>query len=109
LFLLFAERHPDIWFQKLDWIARHGGMAVLPVHPDYMNFKQSTQNGCGYPSAHYEDLLQYVARKYGGQFWNALPREVARYWTDAETWKGASDSPSATKLAAATELKQAAL
>src|ERR1017187_5425784 len=34
LFLLLEERHPDIWFQKLDWIARHGGMALVNVHPD---------------------------------------------------------------------------
>src|SRR5213076_1045294 len=38
LFLLLRERTPDIWFQKLDWIAKHGGMALLDVHPDYMRF-----------------------------------------------------------------------
>jgi hypothetical protein len=32
LFLLLGERHPDIWFQKLDWVARNGGMALVNVH-----------------------------------------------------------------------------
>src|SRR5207253_10714312 len=28
LFVILGERTPDIWFQKLDWIAKHGGMAL---------------------------------------------------------------------------------
>jgi len=96
LFLLFRERHPDIWFQKLDWIARQGGMALIPVHPDYLNFNPITVNGCDYPAGHYKDFLEYIAQKYKGQFWQALPREVARYWTKPETWNG-SGSPSAAK------------
>ena len=27
----------------------------------------------------YREFLMYVARRYRGRFWNALPREVARY------------------------------
>src|SRR4029079_8065841 len=36
LFLVLRERGPEIWKQKLDWIAAHGGMALLNTHPDYM-------------------------------------------------------------------------
>jgi hypothetical protein len=34
LFLLLNETSVDIWVQKLDWIAEHGGMALVNVHPD---------------------------------------------------------------------------
>src|SRR5438067_8742852 len=29
LFLLLGETTPDIWLRKLEWIATHGGMALL--------------------------------------------------------------------------------
>lgn len=35
LFLILQERTIAIWKQKIDWIAQHGGMAMLNVHPDY--------------------------------------------------------------------------
>src|SRR5207248_9131961 len=38
LFLLLREQTPDVWLQKVDWIARHGGMALVNVHPDYLCF-----------------------------------------------------------------------
>ena len=78
VFLLLRERHPDIWFQKLDWIARHGGMALLNVHPDYACFDNSAGRG-EFPVSRYTDLLNYVRARYPGKFWQALPREVAAY------------------------------
>jgi len=38
VFVLLGEKTPAIWTQKLDWIAEHGGMALLDTHPDYMSF-----------------------------------------------------------------------
>ena len=38
LFLLLKEKTNEIWKTKLDWIAQHGGMALLDTHPDYMRF-----------------------------------------------------------------------
>src|SRR5436853_2459612 len=38
LFLLLRETSIDIWKRKLDWVAEHGGMALVTVHPDYINF-----------------------------------------------------------------------
>jgi hypothetical protein len=32
VFSLLGERHPDIWFQKLDWLAKNGGMVLVNVH-----------------------------------------------------------------------------
>src|SRR2546423_4948827 len=79
LFLLLAERHPDIWFQKLDWVARHGGMALLDTHPDYMNFEGSSKKRWEYPIEHYRRFLEYVKARYAGQYWHALPSEVAHF------------------------------
>ena len=38
LFLVLGEKTNDIWKRKLDWVARHGGLALVNVHPDYTAF-----------------------------------------------------------------------
>lgn len=79
LFLLFRERHPDIWFQKLDWIAKHGGMALLNVHPDYIRFEGEPASPHTYPVEHYARFLRYALERHGTTFWNPLPRDLARH------------------------------
>jgi glycosyltransferase involved in cell wall biosynthesis len=79
LFLLFGERKPDIWFQKLDWVARHGGMALLDVHPDYMCFDGDESSSRTFPAEFYADLLEYARKRYGDSFWHPLPRELAEF------------------------------
>ena len=32
-----------------------------------------------FPATLYKDFLQYVAERYAGQFWHALPRQVAQF------------------------------
>src|SRR5438552_1551769 len=49
LFLFLGERTPEIWFRKLDWIAEHGGMALIITHPDYMGIDASTRKAAEYP------------------------------------------------------------
>jgi len=83
LFLLLGERQPDIWFQKLDWIAKHGGMVLLDSHPDYMAFGESCQSGREYPVDMYVRLLEYIRTKYAGAYWQALPTEVAQFVRDS--------------------------
>jgi predicted glycosyltransferase len=78
LFLLFRERTPDIWFQKLDWVAKHGGMVLIDTHPDYMSM-EGNRTSWEYPARFYEDLLRYVRDRYAGAFWHALPHEVAEF------------------------------
>jgi hypothetical protein len=78
LFLVLGEKTNDIWKRKLDWVAQHGGMALVNVHPDYLAF-----NGSGsrteFPVSHYEEFLAYVSSQYGDAAWFALPREVAQF------------------------------
>ncbi len=82
LFILMGEKDITIWKEKLDWIARRNGMALLISHPDYMNFDQSRSAKGKYPIAFYEDFLQYVRTEYSGQYWNVRPREIARFWAE---------------------------
>ena len=79
LFVLLGHKDTRVWKKKLDWIAGQGGMALMLTHPDYMLF-----NGCKpgietYPVDYYRAFLEYVKSTYEGQYWHALPRDVASY------------------------------
>ncbi len=87
LFVILGERNINIWKKKLDWIAEHGGMALLITHPDYMNSDHAHSNLEKYPTRYYEELLSYIKEKYEGQYWNALPKEVATFWRDRSSAK----------------------
>jgi glycosyltransferase involved in cell wall biosynthesis len=77
LFLLLRERMPDIWLRKLDWLAGKGGMALLNLHPDYIDF--DGDEAVTFPAAHYRTLLETIRDRHAGPYWHALPREVAAF------------------------------
>ncbi|MCX8089455.1 MAG: DUF354 domain-containing protein [Verrucomicrobiae bacterium] len=79
LFLFLRERTIELWKRKLDWVAEHGGLALLNVHPDYLNFERGDATAFEFPAAWYAELLDYVRSKYGDRCWHALPCEVAEY------------------------------
>ena len=79
LFLLLKENTIDIWKRKLDWVAHKGGLALVIVHPDYISFNGKKQAG-EYNVQMYRELLEYVANRYGGHCWFALPKEVAHHF-----------------------------
>jgi len=80
LFLLLQEKTPEIWLRKLDWVASHGGMALVNVHPDYMNFTSQPGTSREYPASFYADLLRHVAARHAGQYWNPLARDLAMWF-----------------------------
>ena len=80
LYIIMQEKRIDIWRQKLDWIAKHGGMALLITHPDYMNFTGKDLCIDEYPVRLYADFLEYIKTKYEGQYWHVLPKEIAQFW-----------------------------
>ncbi len=80
LMILLREKTIGIWKQKLDWIVNKGGMALINVHPDYMNFTGARLGLEEYPAGYYCELLSYVKSRYEGQYLNMLPKEVARFW-----------------------------
>ncbi len=79
LFLLLRERTPDIWLQKLDWIAKHGGMALVNTHPDYMRFAGQPNGPQTFPVDLYEQFLKFAKQRYGNSFWQPLPRDLAAF------------------------------
>lgn len=90
LFVLIKERNIDIWKKKLDWIVQQGGMALINTHPDYMNFAREKCKLDEYPARLYEDFLHYVKEQYGNEYWNVLPRQVARSWPSLTSSSAAS-------------------
>lgn len=82
LFIIMKEKTIDIWKQKLDWIVEKGGMVLLNSHPDYMNFCGRKLSIEEYPARYYEEFLEYIKDKYDGQYWHALPKDIARFWKD---------------------------
>lgn len=78
-FVLLQETSPKIWQDKLDWVAARGGMAMVITHPDYMDFGAGGLGERSYRASLYRQFLQYVRSRHEGQYWHALPREVAQY------------------------------
>ena len=78
LLILMKENNIDIWKKKIDWIFEKGGMALINIHPDYINFsdKRTLEE---FPLTLYTDLLNYVKEKYSEIYWNPLPKELAEY------------------------------
>lgn len=35
-----------------------------------------------YPAKYYEEFLEYIKDKYDGQYWHALPKNMAHFWKE---------------------------
>lgn len=82
LFLLLREKTPAIWKRKLDWIARHGGLALVNIHPDYIDFGGGGDASNCYPASLLREFLEYIHTQYEGAYWNPLARELATWYRD---------------------------
>ena len=78
LFILMQENDIRIWQEKIDWIVDNGGMVLVNVHPDYVSFNGKPGRE-EFPVDLYVNLLKYVKEKYAGQYYNAVPKEVAEF------------------------------
>jgi hypothetical protein len=78
LFLILGEKTNDIWKRKLDWVAQHGGLALVNVHPDYIAFGDVV-GWTEFPVMLYQEFLAHVSAQFGGDAWCALPRDVALF------------------------------
>jgi glycosyltransferase involved in cell wall biosynthesis len=54
-------------------------MALLITHPDYMRFDGDKPGLDEYPADYYREFLEHVRTTYEGQYWNALPKDVAKF------------------------------
>ena len=79
LFIILQEETIDIWKKKIDWIAKRGGMALVNTHPDYMQLGHDGRSDLSYPTKLYIDFLEYVHQRYGGQYFQALPVNIAAF------------------------------
>jgi len=59
-----------------------GGMVLVNVHPDYINFDNNQIRFDEFSVKFYNDLLNYLGINYKDQYWNALPKEAAAYIKD---------------------------
>ena len=79
LFLIMEEKNIRIWQNKLDWIAENGGMVLVNVHPDYVNFN-SLDKEEEIPVQMYKSFLEYILERYNNKYWNVLPGKLALTW-----------------------------
>ena len=98
LFLLLQEKSPRIWLRKLNWVAQNGGMALVNVHPDYLQFPGEKPSARTFPVSHYLDLLDYSRQHFAGAFWQPTAGQLAHY---ARPWVIANAPTQESSLAPA--------
>lgn len=64
------ETTPQIWLEKVAFIKKYHGMALLNSHPDYLKDEKLFQT--------YGDFLRAI--KTGGDYWHVLPKELSAWW-----------------------------
>jgi hypothetical protein len=69
---VLGEETPRLWLEKVDFLRKYRGMALLNSHPDYLRD--------GGTWAVYVDFLETM--KETGGYWHALPWQVARWWQE---------------------------
>lgn len=72
---ILGESTPRIWQEKIEFIERYHGMALINSHPDYLSGQTDWEV--------YRDLLKSMKNRKG--FWHALPREIAAWWRNRAT------------------------
>ncbi|MES2474688.1 MAG: DUF354 domain-containing protein [Verrucomicrobiota bacterium] len=78
LFLLLREADATVWLRKSDWLIGHGGMVLVNVHPDYIDFS-GPGDEMHFPARHYESLLKHISEHHRDTIWPVLPREISRF------------------------------
>jgi hypothetical protein len=67
---VLKETSPRLWVEKVDFIEKHYGMALVNTHPDYLT-------DCTMRRV-YTAFLKAMSERTG--YWSALPQSVARWW-----------------------------
>ncbi|MDA7918665.1 hypothetical protein N9B20_03280 [Mariniblastus sp.] len=70
LFIKLGERSGRIWMDKLNYIRKHQGMAMMLTHPDYLTGHRETEI--------YLKFLEHVSD--AGEYWHATPQTVSQWW-----------------------------
>jgi peptidoglycan/xylan/chitin deacetylase (PgdA/CDA1 family) len=67
---VLKQKTPKMWLEKVEFIRRYHGMALINTHPDYLCDKTAWNV--------YADFLKELQEI--GNYWHALPKEVSRWW-----------------------------
>jgi hypothetical protein len=67
---VLGETTPRLWFDKLEFIEKYHGMALVNTHPDYLKEPKIWDIYLGFLNT----------LKEQSNYWHALPRDVARWW-----------------------------
>lgn len=78
-FILMQEKTINIWQKKTDWIVENGGMVLVNVHPDYINFSKNSNLTEEFNVNIYIEFLEYIKKKYFGNYWNPSPDQLAKF------------------------------
>jgi peptidoglycan/xylan/chitin deacetylase (PgdA/CDA1 family) len=82
LLIGLGETDDRIWRHKLHFIKAWRGMALMLTHPDYLHSPRTREI--------YRSFLSAVREM--GDFWHALPRDVARWWVSPPGPQAGSDA-----------------
>jgi hypothetical protein len=67
---VLGETTPKIWLEKVDFIEKYHGMALVNSHPDYLKSKST-----------WDIYLKFLHNiKHREDVWHALPRDAAAWW-----------------------------
>jgi len=67
---VLRESTPRIWLEKVEFVKRFHGMALVNTHPDFLMDRVTWKV--------YAEFLQLM--RQGSGYWHVLPKEVARWW-----------------------------
>jgi peptidoglycan/xylan/chitin deacetylase (PgdA/CDA1 family) len=67
---LLGEKTPRIWLEKVNFLHKYHGMALLNSHPDYLIHKEVWSV--------YRDFLAEMSTRT--DVWNEIPRNVTTWW-----------------------------
>lgn len=98
MFLLLREPDSSIWNRKTEWLVGRGGMVLVNVHPDYIDFEGPGDN-MTYPASRYGDFLASVMGRHREDVWQALPREVSEFVSRHRPVPAQGASPTAAETA----------
>jgi peptidoglycan/xylan/chitin deacetylase (PgdA/CDA1 family) len=74
LMVTLGEADDATWRAKFDYLVKRSGLVLMLTHPDYMNSLERRSV--------YRSFLEHARER--GDYWHALPREVARWWRNRE-------------------------
>jgi hypothetical protein len=84
---VLGETTPRLWLQKVDFLAAHRGLVLVNTHPDYLKLPGMREL--------YTSFLGEMRSR--GDYWHAVPKDVARWWAARASAASVGDLPGAVE------------